>query len=60
MNNDFDLDRVKKLVSTNQILSRTFERTTRRSNRGEASYRAIFNALIKNDKGFMELYLQTV
>jgi len=58
--NEFDLPRVKKLVDTNQILSRTFERTTKKWNRGEASYRAIFNALIKNDKTFLALYEQTV
>jgi hypothetical protein len=53
---DFNLERVKKLVSQNSILKGAFERSTRKSNRGEASYRALFNALIKNDRGFMEQY----
>jgi hypothetical protein len=53
----FHLERVKTLVEQNAILKSTFIRTTRRSNRGEASYRAIFNALIKHDKAFMAQYL---
>lgn len=57
---EFNLERVQKLVSSNSILKNAYERTTRRSNRGEASYKAIFNALIKKDKGFMALYEQTV
>lgn len=57
---DFNADRVRKLVQSDKILKRAYELTNRRTNRGEASLRAIFNALIKNDKKFMELYLQTV
>lgn len=57
---DFNADRVRKLVESDRILKGAYERTNRRTNRGEASLRAIFNALIKNDKKFMELYLQTV
>jgi hypothetical protein len=53
---NFELEKVKKLVAQNSILRGAFERTTRKSNRGEASYKALFNALIKNDKGFMEQY----
>jgi hypothetical protein len=60
MTTEFDLERVKKLVQSNNILRGAYERTTRRSNRRDASYQAIFNALIKNDKGFMELYEKTV
>ncbi len=53
---EFNLERVKKLVSENSILRGAFERSNRKSNRGEESYKAIFNALIKNDRGFMEQY----
>jgi hypothetical protein len=57
---DFNLERVKRLVNGNSILKRVYENTNRRSNRGEASYRAIFNALIVRDKVFMALYQQTI
>lgn len=59
MNEEFNVDRVRTLVNANRILKGAYERTNRRTNRGEASLRAIFNALIKTDKKFMELYLQT-
>lgn len=57
---DFNLERVQKLVQSNSILKNAYVRTNRRTNRGEASYRAIFNALIVRDKSFMTLYQQTV
>jgi len=56
---EFNPDRVRKLVESDRILKGAYERTNRRTNRGEPSLRAIFNALIKNDKKFMELYLKT-
>ncbi len=53
---DFDLEKVKKLVAQDSILKRAYESTTRKSNRGEASYKAIWNALICKDRGFIEKY----
>jgi len=53
----FDLEKVKKLVNGNRILKGAYDRNTMRSTRNkDASYQAIFHALIKSDKGFMEQY----
>ena len=56
---DFHPDRVLKLVRSDKQLSKLYAKRHPGGNRNEAVLRSMFNALIKSDNKWMQLYEQT-
>lgn len=56
---EFNADRVLKLVRSNRLLGKAYEKHHPRDNRNEAALKSIFNALVVGDNHFMSLYENT-
>ncbi len=56
---EFNPDRVLKLVRSDKALQKIWQRVHPHDNRNNAALRSIYNALIVGDRKYMEIYVQT-
>lgn len=56
---EYNADRVLKLIRSDKVLRKVYEKRHPKGNRNEAALKTIFNALIKTDKKWMEQYSLT-
>lgn len=58
MSQDFNRDRALKLIRSERLLKKVWDRIPAKEK--DNALVSVFNALIKNDKGMMALYEKTV
>jgi len=56
---DFNPERVQRLIKNNKILHKAYLRQTKGKKGGPEVLKVLFNALIRPDRNFMEEYQKT-